>query len=251
MGKSGYLPSISAEFLFWKQYSVNCLSDENYQGAQAGLYNLNQCLTDEYVVTISTKQYNEEMKDMTVFQCEHCTMERKEILHKGEEDEIIKISKVPTEIHYSKIEILEKKCTTLEKAILGFSKNEPNIQNLNLETSFADRIAFQRYSTSNDTRKYFICPKCNSENFQKEGQWNTIKSIREQPFSLGVVPEPPLKPPYLSDSLGYPKKFKVWFYNFLEEIQAKMVLYRIEYVSQTGHDMEDTTFKDKGDHGNN
>jgi len=48
--------------------------------------------------------------------------------------------------------------------------------------------------------------------------------------------------------LGYPEKFTRWFYNFLEEIQAKMVLYRIEFVSQNGHEMTDTGYKDTGDH---
>jgi hypothetical protein len=163
-------------------------------------------------------------------------MENKEIINKGEEDEHIKTKIIPTEIHYSKIRIMEVSCNAVDQVLLSFVKTENNsLINSSPKTKHCS------------TRKYWICPKCDKDNFQKYGEWNTIKSIREMPFTLGVIPEPPKKPKHLAKSLGYPEKFNKWFYNFLEEIQAKLVLYRIEYVSQNGHEMIEPEFKDKGD----
>ena len=54
----------------------------------------------------------------------------------------------------------------------------------------------------------------------------------------------------LSSRFGWEQKFAKWFYNFLEEIQVSMKNYRVEYISQNGHDMEDVGYKDKGDEGN-
>lgn len=250
MGKSGYLPSISGEFLFWKQYAVNSLSDDNYEAAQAGLNNLNACLTDDYSVRISDSNYEDQISDRTVFQCSHCTMELKEILNKGEEDEKLKVTTVSNEIHYSRMKILERKLSTNELFLFSFSEDVEKITNTSAyRTSSMDNLVrgFTTATKDKSTIKYWICPDCKEDNYQKNGEWNTVKSIREQPFSLGVIPEAPKKPKYLSDSLGYPEKFSKWFFSFLEEIQAKMVLYRIEYVSINGHDMEETTFKDKGD----
>jgi hypothetical protein len=250
LGKSGYLPDISSNFGFWREYSVNALRENNYQSAQAGLYNLNQCLTDDYLVRISTKEYEEEERDKTVFQCSHCTMEQKEIINKGEEDEKIKITTVPTEILHSGIDIFEKPSSLIERAILGLSTS-PLIKKRRVSIPFPDTSNFG-FGVSNPrknsmSRKYWICPECNEENFQTNNQWNIVKTIREKPYSLGVVPEPPLEPPQLAHALGYPSKFKIWFFRFLEEIQTSMVRYRIEFVSQNGREMDDSGYRDKGD----
>ena len=249
MGKSGYLPDVSSQFGFWREYAVNSLREKSYESAQAGLYNLNQCLTDEYLVKISTKEYEELVADKTVFQCGFCTMQQKIIINEGQEDEKVKLVTSPTEIHYTKIQIHETNCSAVEQLLLGFTtptefQNKSNVKTLSMDSLIN---GFKKKYEHRTTKKYWVCPECQNDNFQKDGQWDTVKSIREEPFTLGVVPEPPKKPHHLANSLGYPEKFTRWFYNFLEEIQAKMVLYRIEFVSQNGHEMTDTGYKDPGD----
>jgi hypothetical protein len=148
------------------------------------------------------------------------------------------------------MKILERNLSTEENFIHSFSHDVEKIKfRDNYKTSSMDNLVkgFTVSQKSKSTIKYWVCPECKEDNYQKEGSWNTVKSIRERPFSLGVIQEPPKKPKHLANALGYPDKFSKWFFGFLEEIQAKMVLYRIEYVSINGHEMEDTTFKDKGD----
>ena len=254
MGKSGFLPDVSSTFSFWREYSVNSLREQDFESAQAGLYNLNQCLTDEYVVKISSNDFEEQISDRTVFQCDHCTMEQKEIINKGEEDERLKVTTVPNEIHYARMKILERKLNTNETLLFSFSDNVEKIKIKNdYHTSSMDNLVkgFTTSTKNKNTIKYWICPDCNGDNYQKKGEWNTVKSVREMPFALGVIAEPPKRPKHLGNSLGFPERFSKWFYAFLEEIQSKMVLYRIEYVAQNGHDMTEPEYKDKGDHGHN
>lgn len=72
MGKSGYLPDISSTFSFWRQYAVNCLSQKDYQGAEAGLHNVNACLTEEYLIELNSVKYNEETQESFLYVCGHC-----------------------------------------------------------------------------------------------------------------------------------------------------------------------------------
>ena len=217
MGKSGYLPDISSSFGFWRTYAVNKIEKKDYNGASAGLYNLNGCLTDEYVVTISTRGYEKAVQEQSYFQCDHCTMEIEEISNKGEDDEVREKITIPSEIPYNEVEILEMISPLVEGIITG-----------------------------NKTIKIWVCPKCKKDNVMGDA-WNIITPTKEKPYYLKIVPECPIKLSGLSTRLGWDSKFSKWFYNFLEEIQVSMKNYRVEYISQTGHDMEDTGFKDKGD----
>ena len=234
--------------MFWKSYAVNCLAENNFEAAQAGLYNLNQCLTDEYIVKISNASYNEQVSDRTVFTCNYCTMEEKIVMNKGEEDEHIKTKTVPNEIHYSKIKIIERKLSTEEKLLFSFSNDFEKIKSTQINrTRSMESTSNNVAQKDKNTIKYWKCPDCEKDNYQKDGEWNTIKSIREKPYSLGVVQEPPRNQTQLITTLDFPIKFTKWFYAFLEEIQAKMLLYRIEYVTINGHDMDESSYKDKGD----
>ena len=198
------------------------MRQKDYDGAIAGLYNLNGCLTGDYIVTISNRDYEKSTHVENFFQCNFCTMTIDEIVNKDQEDEFKKKIEVPTEIPYNKIEIFDMILSTIEGLVLG-----------------------------SKTVKAWICPNCKKEN-TKDNEWNIIIPKKEKPFYRKVVPEPPIRRHGLSTKLGYNDKFSDWFYNFLEEIQVSMRDYRIEYISQTGHDMEDTGFKDKGDEiGNN
>ena len=217
IGKSGYLPDISSSFNFWRTYTVNCMKQKDYHGARAGVYNLNACLTEEYVITISTKEYEKSLLDQSFFQCDYCTMEIDEIINKGEEDEQKNKIEVPTEIPYKDVKILELLIPSIDSLITG-----------------------------SQTAKVWVCPSCKKENVKKT-EWNIITPTKEQPFYRKIVPECPMRLDGVSTRLGWDKHFSDWCYNFLEEIQVQMKFYRIEYISQTGHDMEDSGFKDKGD----
>lgn len=217
MGKSGYLPDISSSFGFWRTYAVNKIEKKDYNGASAGLYNLNGCLTAEYVITISTRGYEKAVQEQSYFQCDHCTMEIEEISNKGEDDEVREKIKIPSEILYSEVEILEMISPLVEGIITG-----------------------------NKTIKIWVCPKCKKDNVMGDA-WNIVTPTKEKPYYLKIVPECPIKLSGLSTRLGWDNKFAEWFYNFLEEIQVSMKNYRVEYISQTGHDMEDIGYKDKGD----
>jgi len=219
IGKSGYLPDISSSFNFWRTYAVNCIQRKDYHGARAGLYNLNACLTDEYVITISTKEYDKSLLDQSFFQCEYCTMTREDIINKGQEDEQRVKLEIPTEVPFQEVKI-EELLAPMIMTLAGVK-----------------------------TVKVWECPSCHKENMQKDG-WNIIRPTQEQPFYRKVVPECPRRLDGVSTRLGWNNKFSDWCYNFLEEIQVSMKFYRIDYISQTGHDMEDSGFKDQGDEKN-
>jgi len=217
LGKSGYLPDISSSFGFWRTFAVNKIAQKDYNGASAGLYNLNGCLTAEYVITISTSQYEKAVQEQSYFQCDHCTMTIEEIINKGKDNETREKVEIPTEILFSDVKIFEVINSIIDSIVSG------------------SKIA-----------KIWICPSCKKENIMKDG-WNIITPKKEQPYYLKIVPECPVKKSGLSTRFGWEGKFASWFYNFLEEIQVSMKDYRVEYISQTGHDMEDTVYKDKGD----
>jgi len=217
LGKSGYLPDISSSFGFWRTFAVNKIAQKDYNGASAGLYNLNGCLTEEYVVTISTNEYEKTVQEQSYFQCDHCTMMIEEITNKGKDDESRVKVEIPTEISYNDVRIFELISPLIDSIISG-----------------------------NKIQKIWICPKCKKENVMN-GEWNIITTQKEKPHYFKIVPECPVKKSGLSTRFGWEQKFSQWFYNFLEEVQVSMKQYRIEYISQNGHDMEDSGFKDQGD----
>jgi len=219
LGKSGYLLDISSSFGFWRTFAVNKIAQKDYNGASAGLYNLNGCLTSEYVISISTSQYEKAVQEQSYFQCDHCTMMIEEITNKGEDDESREKVKVPTEIPYDEVKIFELINPLIYSIISG-----------------------------NQITKVWICPKCKKENVMND-EWNIITPTKEKPYYLKIVPDYLVRLSGISIRLGWEQKFANWFYNFLEEIQVSMKQYRIEYIAQNGHDMEDSGFKDKGDDG--
>lgn len=219
IGKSGYLPDISSSFAFWRTFVVNSLEKKNWDGAKAGLNSLNACLTDEYVITISTKEHDQALREQSYFQCGYCTMMLEEIVNKGEDDENKIQYEVPTEIPIHEVKIFDMILSPIE-------------------------IVIRR----SNTVKIWICPSCYNENKMNNGEWNTVTSRKEKPFYLKIVPDPPIKLGGIANRLGWDKTFSDWAYNFLEEIQVSMKFYRIEYIHQNGMDMiEDSSFKDKGD----
>ena len=210
--RSGWLPNIAQNFGYYKNLAINSIQRKDFKGARSALYNLNTSLGTEYLVNISTAQFEEAMKEQLMFQCSECTQTEKRIINEGEDDEYTKEIQVPSEIPDKDVKVFDK-ILPLIASVIQDSK----------------------------TKRIWVCPKCHKENNMSTTA--KILSEREKPYYLKVIPDPPVIQKGL-DRL-FPHTFENWFYNFLEEITAQEVLYRKEYVSQHGEDMP--TFSDKGD----
>ena len=210
--RSGYLPNIAQNFGYYKNLAVNCLQRKDFDGARSALMNLNTSLGNDYLVNISTEQYEEAVKTQLMFQCSNCFQTESKIINEGEDDEYTKETQIPSEIPDEQVAVFDM-ILPLIASVVHNSK----------------------------TKKVWFCPKCKNEN----NMASTIKfmSERQRPYFLRVVPDSPVSKRGLDRA--FPHKFGQWFYNFLEEITAQEVLYRKEYVSQHGEDMP--TFKDTGD----
>ena len=192
--KSGYLPDISSRFSFWTEFAVNCLQKKDYKGAIGGLNNINSALDEDYIVKIDSKEYYQQIADMTLYKCTEC------------EKETI----------YSKVKIFDLICPMFEGIITG-----------------------------EKTNKVWICPECHSDCKLKDTTITVEETV--QPYYRKVVPSPPTKQIGLQNRFNYEHDFESWFFNFLEELQHQLALYRIEYISQTGHDMVDSGYVHQGD----
>lgn len=214
MGKSGWLPDVSSNFFFYRTLAINCLQKRDYNGAASAIQDLNGCLGEDYLVTISTESYTEKMANQEVYICNECTMDEVKIINKGEDNESEKTIQVPRELPTNTVQILQ------------------------VIAPFYDSIL-----TGSETELVWYCPICKEENKVRETR--KIIPTRERPFFLKTVPECPIRGDGISNKMGFDEGFNTWFHNFLEEINWQEVLYRKEYVSQ--HDGEDMDSRASGD----
>lgn len=84
--------------------------------------------------------------------------------------------------------------------------------------------------TSNEYQKAWFCPQCKKENYLNKTKM--VKYTALKPFYLKVIPEPPRKKDGLQTKNTFHHNYVKWFYNFLEELEYQLGLYRIEYISQ-------------------
>jgi len=61
--KAGFLPNISENFGYFRQLAINQMEKKQFVSASSSLYNLNACLGEDYLVTISTIKHNQAVKD--------------------------------------------------------------------------------------------------------------------------------------------------------------------------------------------
>lgn len=104
--------------------------------------------------------------------------------------------------------------------------------------------AFDSDVTGRKTSKQWFCKHC--KKWTPQNQTEMVKSQHATPYYTGVVSTCPIDHHNMLDRRTYHPKFTKWFYNFLEELQHKLALYRIEYIAQNGEDMKDDE-KYKGD----
>ena len=214
--KAGFLPNISENFGYFRQTAVNQFEKKQFVSAASSLYNLNSCLGEEYLVTISTTRYSQAVKNRSAYQCNHCTMPFTKIINKGEENESTKEIQIPTEILISEVKVFDVILPIIDSII-----------------------------QKSDTMKIWICPECKKENEIDKTVPILPKTVN--PFFYKVVWDCPIRLSGIGNKLGFNEKFQSWFDNFLQEINWQEVLYRKEYKAQHGFDMEESDFKDKGD----
>lgn len=194
MGKSGYLPDISSSFSFYRAFAINSLQNKDWRGAAAALYNINSLLTEDYLITIDSVEYEKATKELSNFECPYCKEKT------PEQDTVV----------------CDRSLDAIDSVILQ-----------------QERI------------KCWHCPHCN-ENPPVEGT-TVFYQKTVMPFYRKIVPEPPQTVPGLLIRFTWVPQFKKWFYNFLEQLTHQLALYRIEYMSQHGEDMQEPIFKDAGD----
>ena len=210
------MPNISENFGFFRQTAINQLEKKQYTNSATSLNNLNSCLGEDYLVTISTTLYHEAVDNKSVYQCNSCTMPFTKILNEGEENQYTKEIEIPTEIPSSKVRFFDIVIPIISQVIQKSS-----------------------------VMKIWICPECNSENIKDETKLYVPQNVN--PFFLKVVWDTPLVQSGISNRLGFDEIFHDWFDTFLKEINWQEVLYRKEYKAQNGFDMEESGYKDKGD----
>ena len=210
--RSGWLPNIAQNFGYYKNLAINCLQRKDYDGARSALMNLNTSLGNDYLVNISTEQYEDAVKTQLMYQCSNCFQTEKKIINEGEDDEYVKEVQIPSEIPDNQVKVFDMILPLIASVV-----------------------------QNNKTERVWFCPKCDYKNHMA----TTVKllSERQKPYYLKVVPDSPVSRRGLDRE--FPFRFGQWFYNFLEEITAQEVLYRKEYVAQHGEEMP--TFQDKGD----
>lgn len=143
-------------------------------------------------------------------------IDSREFYKKIADQTLYKCTGCEKDIHYSKVKVFDLICPMFEGIVTGEKSN-----------------------------KVWICPECHIDCKLKD----TIITVEEtvQPNWLGVVPAQPVRQIGLQNRFNYEYDFKKWFFNFMEELQHQLGLYRIEYVKINHHDMGDTGYQHKGD----
>ena len=109
---------------------------------------------------------------------------------------------------------------------------------LNIEVCDILLSATDSVITGKKTSRQWFCKAC--KHWTPQNQTSMVKSQNASPFYSRVVPTCPIRKIGLLGRNNFSTEFDRWFYNFLEELQHALAIYRIEYVSQhDGEDMKD------------
>ena len=113
----------------------------------------------------------------------------------------------------------------------GTPSNIPKVQ-IEVFTLYPDSVQLLLGAVG----KVWICPKCNK--VQRLKDTNVVITKLENPYFLGVVPEPPNKKQGLMDKLTFEKKVVSWGWQMLNELEHKMALFRDDNWTR-GDELED------------
>lgn len=84
--------------------------------------------------------------------------------------------------------------------------------------------------TNKKYEKIWICPSCKNEVIFSAKQIRIVKF--QQPYYLGVIPDPPVRQNGISDRSTFNVLFRKWFALALDELESKIGKYRADYIAQ-------------------
>jgi hypothetical protein len=216
-GRAGVLPDLSTTFVFWRKKYIEGLESGQWDKMSLGLANMNGTLEIDYRLPISSEDWNTQ-NDAIVWKCSNCTTPETKVINEGEDNEYTKEIEVPTISKRKDIRTFTEICSK-QLAILSGKK----------------------------TREMWECPSC--ENIASVRSVKSAVMKFKQPNFRNCIYEQPQRPlTGLAMRRGsYPETMRVWGTFYSEELEHKLALYRMEYISQHGHDMADSGYKDEGD----
>lgn len=219
MGKVGYLPDISGNFVHWRMKYLDGIDTGNWGMVSLGLHNMNGSLDIDYRLPVSTDVWKSKQDGYVVWECGSCTEIIKQKVNEGEEDEQIIEKKIPTRSKRSEVLIFKER----NNLVISLLTKRPS-------------------------RKLWVCPKC-----------KTVSSVSVVKAKLMKYPEPHFRTCIYSEPVRpmtglqrrrgtYPREMIAWSKTFSKELEHQLALYRLEYVRVNGKDMDDTGggYVDKG-----
>ena len=213
----GKLPDLSSKYVYHLTRALNCLDRKDWIGAATGLHALNSVLPDDYQIKTDTIEYNNKLKTEILYVCTNkdCTMEIKELVNEGTDEEHVETKKVRT---------------------------ENKIGDIKFDTLYNNE--FDIMFSGEKQSRCWTCPKCIT--VAKVKQTQIIKPELQQPFFLRVVPEEPPKFG-LERGINYEGQFKRWFANYYHELENAARDVRIDYVGMMEMPIEGNLPQDRGD----
>jgi len=177
---------------------------------------MNALLSDDYRITVDSAAVKEMLKSSTLYKCNHCTTDKTEIINKGEESEYTETTETPTEINQTKIKIVEFLYDQMTAMLKG-----------------------EKY------HKVWQCPNCSKIN--ELSDTDIIKLVKGKPYYKRVIGDMPIGRYKLTNRRSWPRDFGKWYWDYFQELEHALGLYRTEYISQNGMDMDDlSAFKEVG-----
>ena len=217
-GKAGVLPDLTSTFSYWRKQKDDALKSGDWDTMSLALNHMNGALEIDYRVPTDNVLWNQQKDDYIDWKCNSCTTTETKVINKGEDNEYIKEVEVPTCSELHEVKIFEEQCSEILVLL-----------------------------TESKTRKMWECPKCNNVSSVKSVESQLRKYPRPH-YRVCIYNEPKRPLTGLQRRRGtYPKEMRIWGRNYSLELERQLAVYRIEYIKQNGHDMEDSGYKDKGD----
>jgi len=218
MGKAGVLPDLSTTFVYWRKKYIDALESGQWDVMSLALHNMNGTLEAEYRLPISTEDWNKQKDSEIVWKCNECTTTETKVINEGEDDQYTKEIQVPTVSKRDDIKVFDQYSSQVVTVLID-----------------------------QKVRKMWQCPSC--DNISSVADVKTAEMKFEAPHFRGCIYDEPQRPPTgLMRRRGiYPASMRKWGTAFSKELEHKLALYRMEYISQHGHDMADSGYQDEGD----
>ena len=182
-----YLPDINTKYITYARVVLSNISSKNWTACEGALNSENALLPTEYQITISTNEYNKLTTQNTVAICNFCKDKCKHCNEDAKE--------CSAEINYNDIKVFDLR-----------------------SDDFMEFVQGEKFD------KAWFCPKCN--NINKLSHTRMIKSKLPEPHFLKVVPERPIRKDGLLDRSSHDKKSEWWVWNFQNELDYQMALFR-------------------------